>query len=171
MTPISNQTQIILSFFTFVKKGVGVDLISATLNVKMSRDGTPVRVRFSQSKFWGKRSNANESSQTSLYESWKEATAWSFQMEIPDGGFIEESDEFSFEGPEDGYQQKIASDFKAGQPDWKTYYTKNYYFVFGNPPRFGRLTVETDITWGGARLTYTVNPSGARNLEPKNSNP
>jgi len=151
--------------FHLRKKGVGADLISATLNVKVPRDGTPVYVDFLNQKF-----GADGQMQTSQikppYESWKQATMWSFKMEIPSGGFIGQNDEFPFEAPESGYQRTAEFDFKTGQTDWKTYFTTNYYFSFGNPPRYGRLTVETDISWGGARITYVVNPTGSRNLEP-----
>jgi hypothetical protein len=152
--------------FQLRKKGAGVDLISAVLNAKMPRDGTPVNIDLIKGK-------AEVSGQLQMsqikppYESWKKATAWSFRMEIPDGGLVEENEEFPFEAPEDGYQSAIDFNFKASQPDWKTRLTESYYFVFGNPRRYGQMTVQTDIMWGGARITYAINPDGSRYLEPK----
>lgn len=152
--------------FHLRKKGAGADLISAVLNVQGPRDGTPVGVDFLNKSFGG--SGPMQMSQTKPpYESWKEATEWSFRMTIPDGGFVEENDEFPFEAPVNGYQPTIDFDFKVDQPDWKTSFTKSYYIVFGNPPCYGNLTVQTDIMWGGARITYAINPNGSRYLEPK----
>jgi hypothetical protein len=156
--------------FRLLKKGAGADLISGTMDVKMPRDGTAVYV-----DFLNKTSGADGQMQISQikppYEGWKQATTWSLKMSIPTGGFVEENDEFPFSAPEGGYQPAVAFDFNSSLPDWKTYFTKNYYFVFGSPPRYGCLTVETDITWASARITYTFNPDGSRNLEPKSSNP
>ena len=44
---------------------------------------------------------------------------------------------------------------------------KDYYIKFGSPPRYGRLHLETLIEMQGARLTYAINPTGSRNLEPQ----
>ena len=152
--------------FHLRKKGTGVDLISSTLNVKIPRDGTPVNVDFLNKSF-GASGQSQVSQLKPPYESWKTATAWSFRMTIPGGGFVEEDDEFPFEAPDGGYQSTIEFDFKINQPDWKTNVRKSYYFVFGNPPCYGHLDIENDIRWSGARITYAVNPDGSRNLEPK----
>jgi len=156
--------------FHLRKKGPGADLISATLmKVKIPLDGMPVNIDFFNR-------NSGGSGQLRLsqikpsYEGWKQATVWSFKMEIPYGGFVEQNDEFPIEAPETGYQPVIEFDFKAGQPDWNTHFTKNYYIVFGNPPCYGRLTIETDISWNSAHITYTVNPDGSRNLESDPNN-
>jgi hypothetical protein len=57
--------------------------------------------------------------------------------------------------------------FTEGDPDWKGYLKKSFYIKFGNPPFYGRLQIETGISYGGATLTYAINPTGSRNLEPK----
>lgn len=152
--------------FHLRKKGSGTNLTTAFLNVKVPRDGTSVSVDFLNRTF-GADGQLQISQVKPPYETWKRATAWSFKMEIPDGGFIEQNDEFPFEAPASGYQPVIDFNFDARQPGWKTLFTKSYYLVFGSPPKYGRLTVETDISWGGARITYAINPSGSRNLEPK----
>jgi len=41
-------------------------------------------------------------------------------MDIPDGGFVEENDEFPFEAPESGYQSIVDFAFQQGQPNWTT---------------------------------------------------
>jgi hypothetical protein len=88
-------------------------------------------------------------------------------MEIPNGGFIEDNDEFPFAAPEDGYQKTIEFDLDKNQPDWKTSIHKDFYIKYGNPPQYGHLYLDTSIMMEGARLTYAINPTGSRNLEPK----
>jgi hypothetical protein len=152
--------------FHLRKKGASTDLISSSFNVQMPRDGTPINVDLLNKNF-GTSGQMQMSQVKPSYATWKQATAWSFHMVILDGGFIEENDEFPFEAPEGGYQSTIDFNFNAGQPDWKTRFTKSYYIVFGNPPHYGNLTVQTDIMWGGVRISYAVNPDGTQNLEPK----
>ena len=67
----------------------------------------------------------------------------------------------------DGYQSAAEFNFQHDQPDWKINLEKNYYIKFANPSRYGRLHLETSIDMAGARLTYSINPDGSRNLEPK----
>ncbi len=158
--------------FHLRKKGEGADLItsrngmSADLQIHVPRDATPIEVDFFQQK-------TGDSGQMQVaeikpdFKSWKQATNWSFQLNIPGGGFIEENDEFPFMAPEDGYQPFVSFNFQKDQPDWATGISKSYYIEFGTPPRFGWLHVQTGISYGGAILTYAINPDGSRNLEPK----
>ena len=94
------------------------------------------------------------------------ASEWAFKMSIPDGGFIEQNDEFPFEAPEAGYQPTIDFHFKAGETNWTDTIHKSYYIAFGQPRKYGRLDLDTQMYWG-TRLTYAINPTGSRNLEPK----
>lgn len=99
------------------------------------------------------------------FKEWKQATEWSFRMEIPDGGFVEQNDESPLEAPEDGYQSAIDFKFQKNDPNWAKDLDKNYYIKFGNPARYGRLRLKTSISMGGAILTHAINPTGSRNLE------
>ena len=158
--------------FRLRKKGVGVDLItsqygmSPDFQIHIPRDGTPIEVDFMQRK-------TGDSGQMKIteikpeFKGWKQATNWFFRVEIPDGGFVEENDEFPFEAPADGYQSVLEFNFQQGQPDWTTDIRKDYYIKFGNPPLYGRLQIKTGISYGGATLTYAINPSGSKNLESK----
>jgi len=158
--------------FHLRKKGVGVDLITSQFGmspdfpIHISRDGTPIKVDFLHR-------STGDSGQMQIneikpeYSNWKQATNWSFRMEIPGGGFVEENDEFPFEAPDEGYQPVLEFNFQGGQPDWTTDIRKDYYIKFGNPPLYGRLHLETSIDMSGARLTYAINPDGSQNLEPK----
>jgi hypothetical protein len=155
------------ALFFLKKKGKGADLISAVLDAKIPRDGTPMKIDLINRQM-GADGQLQLSQVKPPYESWKKATEWSFKMEIPAGGFVEQNDEFPFEAPANGYQSTITFDFKADQPDWKTSFKKSYYIVFGTPLRYGRIDIESDIMWGGAHISYAVNPDGSRYLEPKN---
>ncbi len=159
--------------FKLRRKGSGADLVTSQRGVKdhlgvtAPLDGTPVQVDL----LGGKTGQAGQLVITQTkpsYETWKQATQWSFRMEIADGGFVEQNDEFPFEAPESGYQPVVQLDFRQGQTNWTTQVSKDYYIEFGRPPRYGRLHVETSIMMKGARLTYAINPDGSRNLEPAN---
>lgn len=158
--------------FHLRKKGVGVDLITSQYGmspdfpVHIPRDGTPIKIDFLQRKT-GDSGQMQISENKPEYANWKQATNWSFKMEIPDGGFIKQNDEFPFEAPESGYQPVVEFNFQQGQTDWVENLKKNYYIKFGNPSRYGLLRLETGISMGGAILTYAINPDGSRNLEPK----
>jgi hypothetical protein len=88
-------------------------------------------------------------------------------MSIPDGGFIEQDDEFPFEAPESGYKPSVEFEFRAGETNWTQNLHKRYYIAFGEPPKYGWIDVETGI-YRGVSLSYAINPSGSRYLEPKN---
>lgn len=158
--------------FHLQKKGFGSALITSQYGmakdfpISIQRDGTSVQVNLLTRAF-GQDGQLIVSQTKPPYENWKTATAWSFKMEIPDGGFVEENDEFPFEAPESGYKSVIEFKFQQGQPDWTTDVLRDYYIKFGNPPRYGHLHIDTSIDMTGARLTYAINPDGSRNLEPK----
>jgi hypothetical protein len=157
--------------FRLRRAGRGTELITsqygvkAYLGVSAPLDGTPVLVDFVQRKTG--EGMLKMSQVKPRYESWKQAAEWSFQMEISGGGFVETEDEFPFEAPEAGYNTKIAFNFRINEPNWSTDLSKNYYIRFGDPPRYGRLHLETSIMMSGARLTYAINPDGSRYLEPR----
>jgi len=109
--------------FHLQKKGVGVDLITAQCGVKSDLrvsaplDGKPVFVDVLNRQV-GQTGQIQISQIKPVSNHWKEATEWQFRMTIPDGGFVEENDEFPFEAPEEGYQSTVEFDFQQGQPDW-----------------------------------------------------
>jgi hypothetical protein len=157
--------------FRLHKKGPGVNLItsrkgmSPDIHIPIPRSGAPVKIDLMQQAV-GDTGQMIVSENKPEFKDWKQATQWSFMMEIPDGGFIGENDEFPFEAPQDGYQSVVQFDFQSGNPDWTTDIKTNFYIEFGNPPVYGRLQVQTGISYGDAILTYSINPSGSRNLEP-----
>ena len=158
--------------FHLRKRGPGTDLITSQrgikdyLGVTVPLDGTPVQVDL-LGVTAGQAGPLTISQTKPAYKEWKQATQWSFRMEMPDGGFVEQLEEFPFEAPENGYQRAVQFDFQQGQTNWTTRVSKDYYIVFGAPARYGRLHLETSIMMAGARLTYAINPSGSRYLEPR----
>jgi hypothetical protein len=91
-------------------------------------------------------------------------------MGIPDGGFVEENDQFPFEAPETGYRPTVQFQFSPADPNWTENLHKRYYIVFGQPAKYGHIEVTTGAHMG-VRLRYSVNPTGARDLEPSNTSP
>ena len=154
------------------KRGLGSDLITSQYGIRtdfpisIPRDGTALTVDLMERKA-GSLGQIHISQQKPEHVAWKQATNWFFKMEIPDGGFVEHNDEFPFEAPESYYQAIVEFRFDKDDPTWALDLKKSYYIRFGNPPRYGRLQIETGISQGGVILTYAINPSGSRNLEPK----
>ena len=149
------------------KKGVGVDLITSQYGVKSyfgvpsPPDGTPVIVDLLERKSGGQSGQLIISKTKPPYDKWKEATEWSVPMEILDGGFVEERDEFPFEAPESGYQPVIQFNFQQGQTNWATMLERDFYIKFGSPPRYGRLHLETLIDMQ-ARVLLTPSTPAVR---------
>jgi hypothetical protein len=158
--------------FHLRKKGVGANLIlsqngmSTFLRILPPTNGTPVFLDFFNQK-------VGENGQLKI-EGWKELkdhkTAqnnWGFRLTVPDGGLIENTDEFPFEAPAEGYQSVWEWHFTDGAPDWQGGINKKFYIEFGNPPRYGRITVQTGAFRPAVDLEYAINPTGSWNLEPK----
>lgn len=159
--------------FHLRRKGSGVDLITSQhgifpeLEFSVPRDGTTIRVDF----FGQKVASQGQLEVSSVKPPRGQvASEWSFRLSIPDGGFVEENDEFPFEAPESGYQTTLEFHFQAGETNWTDTLRRSYYIVFGQPPKYGRIDVETGA-YMGVDLGYAINPDGTRNLEPKESMP
>ena len=158
--------------FHLRKRGRGTVLVTSEYGarqdfpVHLPRDGTAVKIDLMERKL-SEKGQILVAAVKPEYESWKMATNWFFKMEVPDGGFVEQNDEFPFEAPEGGYQPVVEFSFEKGSANWTEELSKNYYIKFGVPARYGRLHVQTGISYGGATLTYCINPDGSRNLEPK----
>jgi hypothetical protein len=155
--------------FQLHKKGRGVELITSEHGMQLKvdadvpRDNTPVWVDFFQ-----KQTSATGQLEISQNKpQWQTATNWSFSLSIPDGGLVENQDEFQFEAPETGYQPTVEFDFTKGETNWTTQVTKQFYIVFGQPQKYGWLRIESNLAQETVFLTYAINPTGSRNLEPK----
>jgi Carboxypeptidase regulatory-like domain len=90
---------------------------------------------------------------------------WKIVLKIPDGGFVETREEFTFEAPETGYSTSFEVDMPATAADWSVSTEKTLYFVCGEPKRYGRLNFRTSGNSRYIFMEYVLNPSGSRNLE------
>jgi len=156
--------------FTLRKKGQGVELLTSengirpSLAIRVPKDSTPVRVDFFQRQ-------VTSDGQFEISQSkppWKAAMEWSFRMSLTRGGFVETEDEFRFEAPDTNYLPAVDYRFAKNETNWTTHVVKNFYIAFGQPRRYGWLRLESDLAQETIFLTYAVNPSGSRNLEPTN---
>jgi hypothetical protein len=157
------------AIFHLRKKGLGVQLVTSdygirpNISVRVPRDNTPVRVDFLQ-----KRTNqVGQLEISQIKPPIKEATEWSFRMTIADGGFVETVEEYPFEAPETNYEATVEYHFKKSETNWTTQVVKDFYFEFGQPRKYGRLRMESSLGQETVFLTYSINPDGSRNLEPK----
>lgn len=155
--------------FHLRKKKEGADMITSQIGMRPElefstpRDGTPTWVNFLNQKVGGEGQLEISSIKPAPGE--KDAT-WLFRMSIPGGGFVESNEEFPFEAPVSGYQPTIEFNFRAGDTNSTEIINKQYYVVFGQPAKYGRITIETGMS-RGVYLGYAINPDGSRYLEPK----
>ena len=158
--------------FQLRKKGQGAELITSgdglqpSLAALVPINGEPVSVDLLQQKV-GAAGDLEISQVKPEGSHWQLATNWSFHMNIPAGGFIQEADAFPFTAPETGYQSTVDLNFVKGEPGWATHFVTNYYIAFGQPQKYGWLRVEANIAQQTIFLTYAINPTGSRNLEPQ----
>jgi hypothetical protein len=157
--------------FHLRKQGNGAQLITSdtglrpSLAVRVPRDGTVVRVDLQ-----GKQARTNGQLEISqIKPAWQEATEWSFRVSIPDGGLIENDQEFQFEAPETNYEPSLEFRFSKSTTNWVTQVTKQFYIAFGQPRKYGWVRIKSDLSQETVFLTYAYNPSGSRDLEPAES--
>ena len=79
---------------------------------------------------------------------------------------MENQDEFQFEAPTANYQTTLDKEFSKDETNWTTQVTKQFYIVFGQPRKYGWLRIESNLAQETVSLTYAINPTGSKNLEP-----
>lgn len=151
------------------KKGQGVELVTSkngirsNLAIRIQKSGAPALIDFFQ-----KQASATGQLEISqIKPPWQTTTNWSFSLKIPDGGLVENQDEFQFQAPESGYQSTVEYNFLKSDPIWTTQVTKQFYICFGSPREYGWLRIDSNLSQETVFLTYAINPSGSRKLEPK----
>lgn len=156
--------------FHLRKKSRGSELITSEngmqlkVDVRIPKDNIPVRVDLLQ-----KQASATGQLEISqIKPPFRGATNWSFRMSIPDGGLVENQEEFQFAAPESDYQPTVEFHFTKGETNWTTQVTKQFYIAFGQPRQYGWLRIESNLAQETIFLTYAINPTGSRNLEPAN---
>jgi hypothetical protein len=146
--------------------GTPEDDMRQSLAVQVPKDDTPIRV-----DLFKKEADAGGQLEIShTKQPLPEDTSWSFRVSLPDGGMLENTDEFQFEAPETGYQQDAEISFKKEENNWTTRVTKQFYVTFGQPPRYGWVRIDANLGQETVLLTYAINPDGSRNLEPAEIN-
>ncbi len=156
--------------FRLRKKGQGVQLITSengirsNVAVRVSKNDVTIQVDLLEKK----PSATGQLEIGQIKPPWREATNWSFRLSIPAGGFVENQDEFQFEAPESNYLPSVEYSFSKNETNWTTQVSKQFYIAFGQPRKFGWLRIESNLAQETVFLTYAINPTGARNLEPAN---
>lgn len=93
---------------------------------------------------------------------------WTASLEIADGGLLPTQDEFAFEAPEEGYQQRLVFEFKKENEDWLPLLRRQFY-IKARGKIFGRLNIDLSASGEPPPTLITVessiNPTGSRNLE------
>jgi hypothetical protein len=155
--------------FHLRKKGQGANLLtsqrgmSPVMEFSIPGDGSPVRVDFFN-RVTGNQGQMDLAAIKPPKTNERGPKAWSFRMSIPDGGFVEENDEFPIQAPTTGYMPNIEFNFTPGDTNWTDTIAKHYYVEFGQPPRFGRIDITTGL-YRGVQLGYAINPTGSTDLE------
>lgn len=155
--------------FQLRRKGQGVELITSEngvrlkVNARVPRDNTPVLVDLFQKQ----PSATGQLEISQIKPAWQGATNWSFRVSIPDGGLVENRDEFQFEAPQTNYKPTVEYHFTKSETNWTTQLTQQFYIAFGQPRKYGWLRIESNLAQETVFLTYAINPTGSRNLEPK----
>jgi hypothetical protein len=65
------------------------------------------------------------------------------------------------------FQTVVSCSEVKDETNWTTHVAKQFYIAFGEPRRYGWLRIESDLAQETVFLTYAINPTGSRNLEPK----
>ncbi len=155
--------------FHLRKKSQGVELVTSEngmqlkVDARIPKDSTPVKIDFFQKR----PSSSGQLEISQIKPPFQTATNWSFSLSIPDGGLVENQDEFQFAAPESGYQPTVEYNFTKGGTNWTTQVSKQFYIVFGQPRKYGWLRIESNLSQETIFLTYAINPDGTQNLEPK----
>lgn len=153
-------------FFFLRRQNPAADVISKSVEVVLPGDGTGPRLHLESGKV-----AATGEVQIQAWKPWPPRPMsppynWKVILSIAGGGFVETHEDFAFEAPEAGYEETYMIDMNpALLTEWRVSAEHSLYFTFGEPKKYGRMSLRTD---GGSRyifLDYVINQSGSRNLE------
>ena len=89
---------------------------------------------------------------------------WNVQITLPNGGFVESTNQFDFVAPDTGYQPTIKIKMDKDQPGWSDTVVKTYFVKLASGYlRMGiRMRAKTPLY---VSLDYYYNPDGSTDLE------
>ena len=157
--------------FLMGKKGTPANLIKGELTLCLEEEGASAGIDF----FMGKAVGAGQGQMQ--VTTWKPeylqgvstySFDWAVEIKFPDGGFVECHDVFPFLAPESGYVSEMSQKLHFTRDGLASvnHFKKKWYFRFGNPPRYGRMTFSTYGNMPNFNVSYYLNPTpGDRNLE------
>jgi hypothetical protein len=143
-----------------------IDVTSKSVEMVLAGDGTPLKLDLLSGKI-----STRGQLEVKAWKPWpprpmEPSYEWKIMLVIPGGGFLETHEDFAFEAPETGYEEPYVIDMNPTLGSlWKVSAERSLYFAFGEPRKYGRMSLRTD---GGSRyvfLDYVINQSGSRNLE------
>jgi hypothetical protein len=158
--------------FRLHKQGPPADLREKSIEIVLPGDGSSTKVELKTGK-----TGPNGELEVQAWKPWPPRPMdppyeWKIVLAIPGGGFVETREDFAFKAPETGYEGQYVIDMSPTLGRlWKVSAERSLYFVFGEPKKYGRMSLRTD---GGTRyifLDYVINQSGGRDLEPANKSP
>jgi hypothetical protein len=153
--------------FHLRKKGVGERLSAGETQPSLPANGDPTKLDLLNGGQVSPNGQIEITAITNTEKYPPRVFDWQAAISISDGGLIEHDLEFPFEAPDEGYKSKVEFNMPANAPDWKRSVEKSYFIRFGTPPKYGRIHVRFNGASQKVLLSYTVNPSGSRNLETK----
>jgi hypothetical protein len=152
--------------FYLRRQAPSADVASRSIEVMLAGDGTKTEVQVET----GQIGNGGEL----LLQAWKPWPPrpmsppydWKVKLIIESGGFVDAPDQFAFAAPEIGYAPEYTIDMRANlASQWRVSVERTLYFVFGNPRKYGRLSLRTDGNSRYIFVDYVINREGGRNLE------
>ena len=159
------------AIFKLKKMGLTEPLIVVDKNVRLSRDGTPMRMDLHTGK-----TSQTETGDIQV-EAWthdKDSPAnlngpynWRCRISVPAGGLVQRSgDQFDFEAPSNGYKNEDVIEMPATASGWSDQINQQYFLKL----RGGQYALVNFTMHAGGDHFFTItsylNPeSGHRNLE------
>ena len=155
--------------FRLQRKGAGENLVQGTLRQILPPDGSPVRIDLLAGGRASAKGQLELSAVTNNEEYPPPVFDWKASIAVADGGLVEHNLEFPFEAPEEGYVSRVDFDMSSQSQNWRAVIEKNFFLRFGTPAKHGRIRLRLSGSSSHVTLTYWVNPTGSRNLEPATS--
>jgi len=133
--------------FHLRKQNAAADVVSKSTEVKLSGDGSTVRVRLDNGK-----PGAEGELVIQAWKPWPPRPMsppydWKVELQIDGGGFANAPEQFAFEAPETGYEPVFTIDMRAAlTAEWKVSVERTLYFTVGEPKKYGRLSLKPMAT-------------------------